>query len=94
MSREIKRFRILFSGRVQGVGFRYTAYHIAQGLGLTGWVQNEYDGTVLCEVQGERISIDSFLGKISTDARRIRVDGMKITEASVDPNERSFNIRK
>ena len=93
MSREIKRFRVQFSGRVQGVGFRYTAYHIAQGLGLTGWVQNEYDGTVLCEVQGERIDIDSFLGKISVNDRYIRVDGMKITEASPDPNERSFNIR-
>ena len=93
MSREIKRFRIHFFGRVQGVGFRYTAYHIAQGLGLTGWVQNEYDGSVLCEVQGERIDIDSFIGKISVDDRYIRVDRMQITDASPDPNERSFNIR-
>lgn len=93
MSRELKRFRIRFFGRVQGVGFRYTAYHIAQGLGLTGWVQNEYDGSVLCEVQGERIDIDSFIGKISVDDRYIRVDSMKITDASIDPNERSFIIR-
>ena len=93
MSRETKRFRIKFFGRVQGVGFRYTAYHIAQGLGLTGWVQNENDGTVLCEVQGERIDIDSFIGKISVDDRYIRVDRMQITDALIDPNERSFNIR-
>lgn len=93
MSRDIKRFRIHFFGRVQGVGFRYTAYHIAQGLGLTGWVQNEYDGSVLCEVQGERIDIDSFIGKISVNDRYIRVDSMKITEAATDPNERSFIIR-
>ncbi len=46
------RKRIKFHGRVQGVGFRYTAKHMARSLGLTGWVRNEYDGTVLMEVQG------------------------------------------
>lgn len=43
-----------FYGRVQGVGFRYTAKNMARSLGLTGWVKNEYDGTVLMEVQGRR----------------------------------------
>lgn len=46
------RKRIRFHGRVQGVGFRYTAKCLAQSLGLTGWAKNEYDGTVLMEVQG------------------------------------------
>lgn len=46
------RKRIVFHGRVQGVGFRYTAKQLARSLGLTGWVENEYDGTVLMEVQG------------------------------------------
>lgn len=46
------RKRIVFHGRVQGVGFRYTAKHMARSLGLTGWVMNEYDGTVVMEVQG------------------------------------------
>ena len=41
-----------FHGRVQGVGFRFTAKYLAQSLGLTGWVENEYDGTVLMEIQG------------------------------------------
>ncbi|MGN0332811.1 MAG: acylphosphatase [Lachnospiraceae bacterium] len=46
------RKRIVFHGRVQGVGFRYTAKYLAQSLKLTGWVKNEYDGTVVMEVQG------------------------------------------
>lgn len=46
------RKRIIFHGRVQGVGFRYTAKYLAQSLELTGWVKNEYDGTVVMEVQG------------------------------------------
>ena len=39
------RKHIVFHGRVQGVGFRYTAKYLAQSLGLTGWVANEWDGT-------------------------------------------------
>ena len=41
-----------FTGRVQGVGFRSTALYYAQRLGLTGWVKNEWDGTVVLEAQG------------------------------------------
>lgn len=87
-----KRFRIRFFGRVQGVGFRYTAYHIAQGLGLTGWVENEFDGTVLCEIQGESAAIDEFLGKLN-GSRYIRIDDMDIKEMPPDESERGFDIR-
>lgn len=86
-----KRLRIRFHGRVQGVGFRYTAYHLAQSLGLTGWVQNEYDGTVLCEVQGAGADIDMFLGKLN-NSRYIRVDDMEIKELSLVEDERAFVI--
>ena len=41
-----------FIGRVQGVGFRSATQYYAQGLRLTGWVKNEWDGTVVMEVQG------------------------------------------
>ena len=50
------RQRIVFHGRVQGVGFRYTAKYLAQSLGLTGWVENEFDGTVVMEIQGREPS--------------------------------------
>ncbi len=73
------------------MGFRYTAYHIAQSLGLTGRVQNEYDGTVLCEVQGSGLDIDMFLGKLN-NSRYIRVDDMEIKELSLDEDERAFVI--
>jgi acylphosphatase len=38
--------QILFSGRVQGVGFRYTTKRIAGGFDVTGWVKNLPDGRV------------------------------------------------
>lgn len=46
------RKHMVFYGKVQGVGFRYTAKRLAQSLGLTGWVRNESDGTVVMEIQG------------------------------------------
>lgn len=88
----MKRFRICFYGRVQGVGFRYTAYHIAQELSLSGWVKNEFDGTVLCEVQGDGAAIDEFLGKLN-GSRYIRIDDMDIKELAPDKSERCFDIR-
>ena len=49
----VVRKHIIFSGRVQGVGFRYTACYLARSLGLTGWVKNLWDGDVEMEVQDE-----------------------------------------
>lgn len=40
------RRHYLFYGRVQGVGFRFTTYHLAKKLGLTGWVCNLSNGAV------------------------------------------------
>ncbi len=51
------RKHFYFSGRVQGVGFRYQATRLARGLGLTGYVKNLYDGRVEMEAQGEEIAV-------------------------------------
>lgn len=58
------REAISFRGRVQGVGFRVTAERIATALGLAGWVRNEPDGSVSCQVQGSPIAIASFLDEV------------------------------
>ena len=55
------RKRLVFYGRVQGVGFRYTAKYLAKSLGLTGWVMNEYDGTVVMEIQGREPMIHKLM---------------------------------
>ncbi len=46
------------------MGFRYTAKYAARSLGLTGWVYNDYDGSVLMEVQGEEEKILELINKI------------------------------
>ena len=52
MSDSKRREHICFTGYVQGVGFRYRLSHLAQYYGVTGWVRNEYDGSVSAELQG------------------------------------------
>ena len=59
------RKHIVFHGRVQGVGFRYTAKSLAQALDLTGWVRNDWEGTVTMEVQGSEILINKLLNGLN-----------------------------
>ncbi len=54
-------YDITFIGRVQGVGFRWTARRVAQRFGVAGWVRNESDGTVRCVAQGEVSELDAFV---------------------------------
>ena len=54
-------FRIHISGRVQGVGYRYSARTMARYLGLKGFVKNLPDGRVYIEAEGDRASLHSFI---------------------------------
>ena len=55
------RRHITFYGWVQGVGFRYRARHAANLYGCTGWVRNEWDGSVTMEIQGTEENIDKVM---------------------------------
>lgn len=85
------RKHIFFSGDVQGVGFRYRSFYIVQSLGLTGWVENLWDGRVEMEVQGSEASIREMLARIQQQ-RWINVTNMEITEIPCE-EERGFKIR-
>lgn len=63
------RKHIYFSGRVQAVGFRYSALCLAKELQLTGWVKNLTDGRVEAELQGQAKLVDSFVERISQRGR-------------------------
>ena len=86
------RKHFVFHGRVQGVGFRYTAKYLAQSLELTGWVRNEYDGSVSTELQGLEEDIDKILQALYND-RYIEIDDIRRRRISLDENERRFGIR-
>ena len=88
--RNIRR-RYHFKGRVKGVGFRYKATYAARTLGLTGWVRNEYDGSVSMEVQGKAEYIDSLISKLFAD-RVIDIQDLSVTEIALVPSllEKTF----
>lgn len=86
------RKQIKFYGRVQGVGFRYKAGYMAEALGLTGFVHNEYDGTVRMEIQGEEAMIDRLIQTLQQD-RYIDIQDMDMKKLVLDEEERSFRVR-
>ena len=86
------RLHFRFFGSVQGVGFRYTARHAADRYRVTGWVKNEYDGSVTCEVQGRKEDIEAWQQFIE-QARFINVDRVEKNVLREDPDERSFDVR-
>lgn len=89
----MQRFFIVFLGRVQGVGFRYTLARIADKYHITGWVANRYDEAVECEIQGEKEAINALLKEILTPSRFIRVDDYHIKPLKIKENEKEFIIR-
>jgi len=93
MKKEDKiRQHLQFFGRVQGVGFRYTAQYTASSLGLTGWVYNEYDGTVVMEVQGRESSIKKMIEKLDS-GMFIHIERIEKSIIPLDEHELSFHIR-
>ncbi|MCU0876197.1 MAG: acylphosphatase [Pirellulaceae bacterium] len=60
-----ERVRVLYSGRVQGVGFRWTVQHLSQGFVVTGFVRNLDDGNVELVAEGEAAELDRFRATIA-----------------------------
>ena len=88
----ILRKRIRFFGRVQHVGFRYQAKAAAKSCGVTGWVKNEYDGSVTLELQGSEKQINDVVCEIDSDPY-IRIERMETKWLEPDPSERSFRVK-
>lgn len=82
-----------FTGRVQGVGFRYRAQYAAQLLGLTGWVCNLDDGSVELEAQGPAEALDKLVPTLTSTSRWIFIEGMTCRSVPVVENERGFKVR-
>lgn len=58
------RRTVFFSGHVQGVGFRYTAHHVAGRFDVTGYVKNLADGRVEAVVEGECEEVAAFVNAV------------------------------
>ena len=85
------REHIVFTGRVQKIGFRMEMNLIAQRIGLTGWVKNNDSGSVEAEVQGDKDKID-FLKQQMKSLKRAKVSHIETRELQVEENEKSFVV--
>lgn len=83
---------MFFSGQVQHVGFRYTAYYLAKELYLTGWVRNLSDGRVLLEAQGGVSRLRKLLLQLKSQPH-IHIEHVDIQEISPQPYERGFRVQ-
>ncbi len=84
--------RITISGKVQGVGFRYSALKRAGSLGIRGSVRNMPDGSVYIEAAGRDQDIGKFLEWCHQGPPLARVDKVSIDEG-YDNNYRGFVIK-
>ncbi len=87
----MKRYQIIFKGRVQGVGFRYQVKALADKIGLTGTVRNLYDLSVEVYIQGEENKILQFFMGLE-NINFARIDEKIIEELSLIDNENDFRI--
>jgi acylphosphatase len=83
--------RVLYSGNVQGVGFRYTACRIAQEFAVTGFVRNLPDGRVELVAEGAPGEIDRMLTAIAA-AMRANIRGVETETGSPSGQYGTFEV--
>ncbi len=88
-----KNIHIFYAGRVQGVGFRFTAEETAQRLGVTGWVKNLRDGRVEMVAEAEEEILAQFLDDMRTGSMRNFIHGVEVFWANATDQFAEFDIR-
>ncbi|RYB92222.1 acylphosphatase [Nocardioides glacieisoli] len=77
----MKAVQARVTGRVQGVSFRWYTQEQARGLGVTGWVRNEPDGSVLVHAEGEDDAVDALVAWCRTGPSMARVTDVAVRDA-------------
>ena len=90
--RNQKRIHLFYSGRVQGVGFRFTAETLALSLNLTGWVKNLADGRVEVVCEGEEAQLVQFLEKVRLGPMKPYIRRVESDWSQATGEPRDFSI--
>jgi len=91
MSR-VQRIEVIYSGNVQGVGFRFTVRSIAAGAGVTGYVKNMPDGTVFVVAEAGNDDLADFLEKVGREMK-FYIQDTRIGHLPATGEFGSFDIR-
>lgn len=88
-----KRATVFYAGRVQGVGFRYTAREIACGYDLTGYVRNLDDGRVELVAEGIEDEVKAFLEAVQASQLNSHIRTADVNWREAAEEFRGFDIR-
>ncbi len=77
-----KHLNIKISGRVQGVGFRFSAYEKFVDLGLVGRAENTADGAVLIDIEGPEEKLENLIDWCQSGPMGARVENVEVTETA------------
>jgi len=89
-----KRAHVVVRGYVQGVGFRANCARRAEALGVTGWVRNQWDGSVEALFEGDAAAVDRLIDWCRVGPSRSDVTGVEVMDApSTATPERRFRVQ-
>ncbi len=87
------RVHAIYGGRVQGVGFRFTAQRYANEIGITGYVRNLWSSQVEIVAEGGRKEVETFLERIRNGPLSHYIDDVETHYSEYTGQFRDFHIR-
>jgi acylphosphatase len=85
--------QVFYEGNVQGVGFRWSIRHIANGFDITGWVRNLADGRVELQLNGEDNDVRAFLDAVAQSELHAHIRKQTENKLEKAASARGFEIR-
>jgi acylphosphatase len=85
--------RLVISGRVQGVGFRFFVEAVARQEGVGGWVRNLPDGAVEAFIEGDEEAVNRVEGKIRRGPPAARIEHVETESETPGGSRLAFEIR-
>ena len=89
----MKATRLLISGIVQGVGFRYFTFRAARELEIRGYVRNLRDGRVEAVASGKAEAVEAFMRRMRQGPGGAQVRDVQASEFDLDEEMDGFEIR-
>jgi len=86
------RITVRYEGRVQGVGFRFTVVNLAQDLDVTGWVKNEFDGSVSMVAEGEEDQLMALLQAVQGSHLGRLINNEQIGRSTATGEFKTFGV--